>query len=453
MAKKPLVRAVKKKNQAKQHGISKKLSGIRLALVKGAKRVLRCILTPLAKIHWRKKAGVKAPSRGKTGRLRRMWATRRQRVALIAAAGVVIAAVILTAVLVPASAAAQERESAAQTQESTIAAASVVRSTVQPSPTPTPVPTTSPDPTPVATTSPDPVTPSPKPTEKPTPKPTEKPTPKPTEKPTPKPTEKPKPSPTPEATQKKETGSKEMSDWVAYYQIDAETYYNDVGYASNHYDYTDAELYMVAQVIDGEAGGQPWEGRVAVGNVIMNRVIGGYPGSTITAVVTAGGQFTAYHPDRVPRQTSIDAAHDVLDDEAWTVPQNTYNFKPSGTAGEPWGRHDYWGRIGGHNFYIDVYYDKGRNVSSIPPALFKRTYEWPQYGCKPEDRVKRMQLMLAALGYSVSTDAYFGHGTTDAVKAFQAANGLTADGVAGPTTIETLIKAYGEDKYYADFVG
>jgi len=296
MAKKPLVRAVKKKNQAKQHGISKKLSGIRLALVKGAKRVLRCILTPLAKIHWRKKAGVKAPSRGKTGRLRRMWATRRQRVALIAAAGVVIAAVILTAVLVPASAAAQERESAAQTQESTIAAASVVRSTVQPSPTPTPVPTTSPDPTPVATTSPDPVTPSPKPTEKPTPRPTEKPTPKPTEKPTPKPTEKPKPSPTPEATQKKETGSKEMSDWVAYYQIDAETYYNDVGYASNHYDYTDAELYMVAQVIDGEAGGQPWEGRVAVGNVIMNRVIGGYPGSTITAVVTAGGQLRRIIP-------------------------------------------------------------------------------------------------------------------------------------------------------------
>lgn len=47
--------------------------------------------------------------------------------------------------------------------------------------------------------------------------------------------------------------------------------------------------------------------------------------------------------------------------------------------------------------------------------------------------VARLQTALNQAGYNAGTaDGAFGRGTADALKAFQAANGLTADGVAGP---------------------
>jgi len=59
--------------------------------------------------------------------------------------------------------------------------------------------------------------------------------------------------------------------------------------------------------------------------------------------------------------------------------------------------------------------------------------------------------MLKALGYSVNTDEKFDRTTQAALIAFQKDAGLSADGVAGPKTVETLIKKYGVDKYIKDF--
>ncbi len=49
------------------------------------------------------------------------------------------------------------------------------------------------------------------------------------------------------------------------------------------------------------------------------------------------------------------------------------------------------------------------------------------------DEVKKLQLALQKAGYDVDADGFFGHGTEEAVKAFQRVNGLVADGIAGPT--------------------
>lgn len=52
------------------------------------------------------------------------------------------------------------------------------------------------------------------------------------------------------------------------------------------------EMTILAALIQCEAGGEPYEGQIAVGAVVMNRVRSGAYPSTITDVIYASGQFT-----------------------------------------------------------------------------------------------------------------------------------------------------------------
>jgi hypothetical protein len=244
--------------------------------------------------------------------------------------------------------------------------------------------------------------------------------------------------------------SKSLSDMVNDFQVKASKYYNQMGFSTNHYNYTQEELMMLAIVIHLEVRGSSMKSKLAVGNVVMNRVLSpGYPGKTIKEVVTRKNQF-CYKPDTKPNSDCIKAARDVLDREVWVVPQNTYFFRATKSTGN-WGTHKYWARIDSTVFYTEDKYAGRYKGKEIPPSLYHRTYKWPQYGCTPSKQVRKLQTMLRALGYNkkLATDGYFGPETKAAVLAFQKANGLVQDGIAGPKTLTKLISKYGTSKYLA----
>jgi spore cortex-lytic enzyme len=72
---------------------------------------------------------------------------------------------------------------------------------------------------------------------------------------------------------------------------------------------------LLARVINGEARGEPYEGQVAVGAVVLNRTRDPRFPSTVAGVVYQPGAFTAIVDGQIHaemQQTSINAARDAL---------------------------------------------------------------------------------------------------------------------------------------------
>lgn len=241
-----------------------------------------------------------------------------------------------------------------------------------------------------------------------------------------------------------------MEEFVSYFVDNSGNSYDEIGYSTNSYDYTEEELYLLAQIITSEARGETFEGMVAVGNVVMNRVLNSDEfGSTIARVVKTG-QF-AYSGRTRPTPTAKRAAMAVLEDEYWVLPQNVYFFKSHSKAGRDWGRNDFYTKIKNHCFY-EYSYSGRYDGDGIPPKLYERTYAYAQYGCTPSDSVLRIQQMLNVIGFHVNETGYFDKNTHGAMVLFQETNGLVADGIARPDTITALIKAYGFEDYIAAYV-
>jgi hypothetical protein len=234
------------------------------------------------------------------------------------------------------------------------------------------------------------------------------------------------------------------------FEVKADKYYTDYGFSSNTYDYTDEDLYMLAQVISAEARGESFKGKIAVGNVVMNRVLSrGYPGSTIKEVISANGQFAVRWPTIKPDSSSKRAAAQVLVMENWVIPQNVYFFKVSATK-DDWGSHRYSTTIGHHAFYTGSY--SGRyGGDKVPPKMYERITRWPQIGCKKSTRVTKIQRVLRSLSYDIKADGAYGKDMMEAVQKFQKDHGLRADGVAGPDTLVKMIKIYGVEKFVKNF--
>ena len=115
-----------------------------------------------------------------------------------------------------------------------------------------------------------------------------------------------------------------------------------------------SDIQLLARAINGEARGESYEGHVAVGAVILNRVKSSKFPNTIAGVIYQSGAFTAVSDGQInvpidEKSTVYKAAQDALN--GWD-PTNgcIYYFNPD-TATSSW----IWSRpivkkIGKHNF-------------------------------------------------------------------------------------------------------
>jgi len=122
-------------------------------------------------------------------------------------------------------------------------------------------------------------------------------------------------------------------------------------------EYDDEDLYWLSRIITAEARGECMEGKIAVGNVIMNRLRHPYFPDTVKEVIfdrKGGIQFSPTHSGAIynkPTEESIVAAKLVLD--GVVVTDQALYFSPVYRAERSWaGRNRPFDmQIEGHVFY------------------------------------------------------------------------------------------------------
>lgn len=119
-----------------------------------------------------------------------------------------------------------------------------------------------------------------------------------------------------------------------------------------HVPYTDEEFELLARVINAEAYSEPFDGKVAVGNVVINRVLHPKFPSTIWDVLYAPNQFTVVfngHINRQVRPDSYEAAREAL----YGVDRSQgalYFYNPRVSTSSFWQNRPVTVEIGNHRF-------------------------------------------------------------------------------------------------------
>ncbi len=109
------------------------------------------------------------------------------------------------------------------------------------------------------------------------------------------------------------------------------------------------DVTLLAALIQCESGSQPYEGQVAVGNVVMNRLHSGAYGGSISSVIYAPGQFTPAGSGAVarvaasgPSATAIAAAQAALSGENYIGGCTQFRNVACGHPGTVIGAHVFW---------------------------------------------------------------------------------------------------------------
>ena len=129
-------------------------------------------------------------------------------------------------------------------------------------------------------------------------------------------------------------------------------------YTSNAYAQGDeaSDVQLLARAINGEARGEPYEGQVAVGAVILNRTRDARFPKTIAGVIYQPGAFTAVDDGQInvaidSASSVVKAARDAMN--GWDPTNGALYYWNPATATSSW----IWSRqitlkIGKHNFGI-----------------------------------------------------------------------------------------------------
>lgn len=100
---------------------------------------------------------------------------------------------------------------------------------------------------------------------------------------------------------------------------------------------TNSDLYLLAKLIHSEARGEPYEGQVAVGAVVLNRVKDpGFP-NTLEGVIYQPWAFTALHDGQFnlePNSSAYQAAQDALN--GWDPSYGCIYYYNPATATSSW---------------------------------------------------------------------------------------------------------------------
>lgn len=122
--------------------------------------------------------------------------------------------------------------------------------------------------------------------------------------------------------------------------------------------YDAEELYWLSRIISAESGGESLEGRIAVGNVVLNRVASSEFPDTIQQVVFDSKDAVQFEPVSngtvydTPTDGSVEAAKLALDGVS-VVGKSMYFYAPALSQGL-WinGNRTYYTTIGCHRFYL-----------------------------------------------------------------------------------------------------
>lgn len=112
-------------------------------------------------------------------------------------------------------------------------------------------------------------------------------------------------------------------------------------------------LYLLAQLVHGEARGEPYKGMVAVAAVVLNRVESSSFPNSISGVIYQRGAFSVVNDGQInlaPNDQSIKAARDAMN--GWDPTGGClYYYAPSKTTNKWMLSHSVKVRIGDHAFF------------------------------------------------------------------------------------------------------
>lgn len=118
--------------------------------------------------------------------------------------------------------------------------------------------------------------------------------------------------------------------------------------------YNQEDLFWLSRVIQRESGNQPMEGRMAVGNVVLNRVADPVFPDTVEGVLAQKNQFSTYKSGVLaatdPSESSVIAAKLVMDGGVVEETKGALYFD-SGANSWAARNKQHIATIGGHKFY------------------------------------------------------------------------------------------------------